>query len=162
VTGKLTLKPLPALAHRTLLLAVLLSALVLAACTPSLPLVVVDEEHFHAFTEGPLAVSYQVPAGPGLTLDATGYPFVIPADAPEVPGPNMIQVVGEDEKVYSQPWNMQQTRYDLTPETLVNIETGDAFPGLAAGKSYVLGVGHLDAAGRFVVLWASWVDVKAN
>jgi hypothetical protein len=56
---------------------------------------------------------------------------------------------------------MRQTRYELTGENLVNIETGDMFPGFTAGKSYVLGVGHLDASGTFVVLWAAWLDVKA-
>ena len=137
-----------------------LTLLLLTACTPSLPLVIVDEEHFQALKQGSTEAGYQLPAGKGFTLDATAYPFLIPADAPEVPGPNMIQLSAGDGMVYSHPWNMQQTRYDLTPETLVSIETGQAFPGLVAGQSYLLGVGYLDATGRFTVLWAAVVDVR--
>jgi hypothetical protein len=135
-------------------------AVLLAACAPSLPLVIVDEAHFTAFKHGEIDEAYEVAAGPGLRLDATGYPFLIPAEAPQVPGPNMVQITTSDGQVYSHPWDLRQTVYDLTPETLASMETGEAFPGLEAGGSYLLGVGYLDAAGRFTVLWASVLKVS--
>jgi len=134
----------------------------LAGCAPALPLVVVDDEHYQALSTGPVPLAYKVAPGPGVTLDATGYPFVIPASAPEVPGPNMIQVMGSNDQVYSHPWDMQQTVYDLTPETLTHVETGEPFQGRVPGQSYLVGVGYLDATGRFVVLWAGLVGVQAR
>jgi hypothetical protein len=133
----------------------------LAACAPSLPLVIVDEAHFTAFKHGEIDEAYEVTPGPGLRLDATGYPFLIPAEAPAVPGPNMVQITTSDGQVYSHPWDMRQTVYELTPDTLASIETGEAFPGLEAGDSYLLGVGYLDASGRFTVLWASVLNVTS-
>ena len=57
---------------------------------------------------------------------------------------------------------MQQTVYDLSSATLTHAETGEPFPGLVCGQSYIVGVGHLDSTGRFVVLWAALVDVQAR
>ncbi len=144
------------------LLASLLAVLVLAACAPGLPLVVVDEAHFTAFKQGVPEDNYKLRPSTGFTLDATGYPFLLPAEAPEVIGPNMIQLSASDGQVYSHAWDMALTRYELTPENLVNLDTGTAFPGLVAGESYLLGVGHLDATGRFTVLWAAILNVQAN
>ena len=143
-------------------LAAVLIVVVLAACSPALPVVVVDDEHYQALSVGPVPLAYKVAPGPGFTLVATGYPFLIPASAPEAPGPNMIQVIGSDEQVYSHPWDMQQTVYDLTPATLTHAETGEPFPGLEPGVNYLVGVGYLDATGRFVVLWAGLVEVQAR
>lgn len=144
-----------------LALAVLLASL-LSACAPGLPLVVVDEAHFQSLKQGSLDGGYKLSAGEGFVLDATGYPFLIPAEAPQVPGPNMIQLSTSDGQVYSHPWDLNLTRYELTGATLVNVDTGQAFPGLVAGQSYLLGVGYLDAGGRFTVLWAAVVDVKPS
>ena len=92
-----SLQPHPSRFPRSGLAAVLIA--VLAACSPALPRVVVDDEHYQALSTGPVTLAYKVAPGPGLTLDATGYPFVIPANArPRCPGPNIIQVIGSDEE----------------------------------------------------------------
>ena len=136
----------------------LLIALLLAACAADPRVIVVDEAHFTAFKQGDLNNTYEVPSGNGFTVDATGYPFLIPMEAPEVPGPNMIQLTTADGAVFNHPWNMQNTRYELSSENLINPVDGAKFPGLAAGESYLLGIGYLDGEGRFTVLWAAVVD----
>lgn len=138
----------------------LVASVLLTACASGLPTIIVDEAHFTAFKQGALNEGYQLRPAEGFTIDATGYPFVIPAEAPAIPGPNMIQVTTGDGQVFGHPWDLQYTRYTLTAENLVNTETGAGFPGLTAGESYLLGVGYLDSGGRFTVLWASVVDVK--
>jgi hypothetical protein len=143
---------------RLLLASCLLS--LLAACAPSLPTLVVDEAHFSAFKHGAQEGAYELAPGRGFIVDATGYPFLIPAEAPQVPGPNMLQLSASDGQVYTQPWDLQYTRYEVTPDTLVNAEAGNAFPGLQDGQSYLLGIGYQDANGRFTVLWAGVIDVR--
>lgn len=149
----------PAFPRLRVLAAVALCVLSLAACAPARPTIIVDEEHFTAFKQGDFADSYKVQSADGFWLDATGYPFLIPAETPEVPGPNMIQVTTGEGQVYNHPWNLMNTRYELTPENLLNPATGEQFPGLLAGESYLLGIGYLDGNGRFTVLWAAVVDV---
>jgi hypothetical protein len=140
----------------------LLSFILLAACAPVLPTIITDEAHFTAFKHGEFQDAYVLAPAPGFTVDATNYAFVIPAEAPEVPGPNMIQLTTGDGLVYSHPWDLQFTRYDLNAKTLTGSDPAQPFPGLQDGESYLLGIGYLDAAGRFTVLWAAVVDVRAR
>ncbi len=139
---------------------VIMFVLVAACSALGLPVVKIDEAHYTPVKyDSSEVVSYKLQAGKGFILDGTGYTFVIPADA-DVPGPNMIQVVDEAGAVYTQAWDMQQTRYEVSASTLSPSDGGQAFPGLQAGKSYMVGVGNLEATGRFVVMWAAIVEVK--
>ena len=169
-------KPAPSLAkdnptlnstypYRLRRLTCVVAALVLSlltACAPGLPTVVVDEQHFTAFKQGEFEQGYQFKPADGFHVDATGYPFLIPAESPFIPGPNMIQVTTGDGQVFSHPWDMQATRYELTPANLINLETGAAFPGLVAGQGYLLGIGYLESSGRFNVLWAAVINVDGT
>src|SRR5512144_2745339 len=94
-------------------------SVVSTACSElGLPVVKIDEEHYTPVKyNSPEVVSYKLKAGRGFILDGTGYAFVIPADA-DVPGPNMIQMVDESGVVYTQAWDMQQTRYEVSANTL--------------------------------------------
>jgi len=113
-----------------------------------LPVIQLDVEHMVNPT-----LSYEIPAGAGFVLDATGYDFGT-AD-----GPSMVQVV-LDGHAFTGSWPNGETTYTVRAESLLPPAGFKPLTGFPPGKQMILAVGRMSAKGRFEPLWVATVNVK--
>jgi len=129
-----------------------------------LPVILVDDTHFHRRRTGNKAEMYKIPAGPGFILDATGYTFRTLPDLKGKP-PNLIQLVCGLGQIYGLPWQEGKTKYIFTGDNLKpargcvrlrSFESGEVLM-LAIGR-YIHPQGPKDE-GQFFPYWTSMIYV---
>ena len=138
-----------------------LLALIFSACgtgntaspTPApteepLPVIQLDVEHMINPT-----LAYEIPAGAGFVLDATGYDFGI-AD-----GPTAVQVVLENH-AFTGAWKSGEKIQIIRAESLLPAAGFKPLTVFPSGKQLIIAVGRISDKGRFEPLWVAVVNVR--
>lgn len=139
---------------RTLLSALLLCLLLTACGTSSASLPVLKVDQAHMSTPG---LDYQIPAGNGFILDASGYEFNIPANLGQV-DVNYVEIAVYG-KVYGAPWTAPGTDQAITVDKLQPLIGGSALGGFQSGQQLIVALGYKNGS-RFAAVWSGVIDVK--
>ena len=137
-----------------------LFALLLSACgggnvsataaptSAPLPVIQLDVEHMI----NP-AMAYEIPAGEGFVLNATGFDFGV-AD-----GPSRVQVV-MDGHAFTGTWASGETIQTILAASLLPPAGFNPLTGFPSGKQLIVAVGRMSEHNRFEPLWAATVNVR--
>lgn len=140
---------------KILTLALLFCVFLTACGTPagaSLPVLTVDQAHMQ--TPG---LDYQIPAGDGFILDASGYEFNIPASMGQAEI-NYVEIAVQG-KVYGTQWTAPGTDRAVTVEELQPMSGGSPLSGFQSGQQLIVALGVMNGA-RFAAVWSAVIDVK--
>jgi hypothetical protein len=121
-----------------------------AAPTPTtvpLPVLVVDKVHMT--TPG---LVYEIPAGNGFILDASGYDFGSST-------PMAVQVVMGNSS-YQVEWTENASRQSVSVSGLKPLFNAQPLTTFVAGQQLIVSIGKLNMQGRFKPLWVGVVNVK--
>lgn len=140
---------------------IVLLVLVLAACGANgaseptvvptdvpLPVIQIDVEHMINPT-----LAYEIPAGAGFILDASGFDFGV-SD-----GPTSVQVVIENH-AYTGIWKSGERIQTVRAESLLPPSGFKPLTGFFSGKQLIISVGKTSANERFEPLWVAVVNVR--
>jgi hypothetical protein len=120
----------------------------LAPTEAPLPVIAIDVEHM--INPG---VAYEIPAGAGFVLDATGYDFGVAG------GPTSVQVV-LDSHAFTGIWKSGQITQTVRAESLLPPPGFNPLTGFPSGKQMIIAVGRISDKGRFEPLWVAVVNVQ--
>ncbi len=126
--------------------------------TPPLKLATIHVDDEHRQFEGGSNATYEIPSGIGLILDASGYEFKIPPGA-KYKGPNMIQVMLDQNSFYGLPWKEGVTQYTLSLQTLNPMGNSAPLTGFYPGEDVVVAIGYQSDPENFYVLWAGILNI---
>lgn len=112
-----------------------------------LPVVLVDKEHMT--TAG---LVYQIPAGNGFILDASGYDF-----GPSTP--MSVQVVTGN-FFYQMDWAENADKQSILVSELQPLLSAKPLSAFSAGQQLIVSIGSLTMQGRFKPIWVGVIDVK--
>ena len=114
---------------------------------PPLPVLVVDEAHMT--TAG---LTYQIPAGTGFVLDASGYDFGSSL-------PTAVQVV-TGSRFYQGTWAQDASSQAVLASDLTPLFNAAPLTAFSAGQQLIVSIGTLPSPGRFKPIWVAVIDVK--
>jgi hypothetical protein len=128
----------------------------LRTANDALPVIQIDNKHFHQPADGSAPPNYEVAAAPGVLLDSTGYTFE-PLPQLDITKPNVILVV-DSTGMYTLDWAAGRDKYELSAKTLTPVKDAKPFTGFKAGEEVTVLVAYqeINDAQKKVDLFTLW------